>query len=68
MFGDIEKMNGPKHIMLRNATSTCSETSASVPGFLRTHVEEETMKSSIILVDPLLHRFVIFVFIPAFLR
>lgn len=54
--------------MLRNATSTCSSTSASVPGFLQIHVEWETIKCSIILVDPLLHIFLTVVFSLAFFQ
>lgn len=61
-IGHAEMMNVEKDRLARSATSTCLETAASVPDFMRTHVEEaeETWDCSIILVDPLLHRSVIF--------
>lgn len=61
-IGDTEMMNLVKDRLLRSATSTCLQTAASVLDFMWTHVEEaeETLDCSIILVDPLLHRSVIF--------
>jgi len=50
----VEMMNVEKDRLARSATSTCLETAASVPDFMRTHVEEaeETWDCSIILVYP----------------
>lgn len=39
-IGHAEMMNVEKDRLVRSATSTCLETAASVPDFMRTHVEE----------------------------